>query len=83
MAHLSHDELLRQVDDYAGANDMADNLPLLRKGALAAQESNFESIVELTEEDKEALRQETNHKWRQTGALYLTIIMCSVGAAVQ
>lgn len=62
---------------------MEDTLTLLRKGALIAQNHDFESIPELDEEDLEALRYEREHKWRQTKGLYMTIVLCSIGAAVQ
>ena len=50
---------------------------------LVAQGRDFETLSELDEQDKEVLRDEIKHKWNQPVALYLTIIMCSVGAAVQ
>jgi hypothetical protein len=37
----------------------------------------------MTEEEKTAIANETLHKWRQPKILYFTIILCSVGAAVQ
>jgi hypothetical protein len=61
-----------------------DLAPLLRKGALVAQHpDNFESLEDLDATELEALRNEKTHKWRQPRALYLTVILCSVGAAVQ
>ena len=61
-----------------------DIAPLLRKGALVAQDpERFEDVDDLDPEEVEALRNETLHKWRQPRALYLTVILCSVGAAVQ
>lgn len=63
---------------------MAEIAPLLQRGALVAQDpANFEKLDELSQEEREALRNETLHKWRQPRALYLTVILCSVGAAVQ
>jgi hypothetical protein len=63
---------------------MSDILPELRKGALVAQNPpGFESITELEPSEREALRNEVLHKWRQPRALYMTVILCSVGAAVQ
>ncbi len=60
---------------------------MLRKGALVARDpTNYEDIggpETLEEQEVEALRQEVLHKWRQPLALYMTIIICSVGAAVQ
>lgn len=63
---------------------MQETAPLLRKGALVAQDpGNFEQLDELSADELDALRNETLHKWRQPRALYLTVILCSVGAAVQ
>ena len=57
---------------------------MLQKGALVAQDPPaFESIDDLTEVERDALRNEVLHKWRQPRALYFTVILCSVGAAVQ
>lgn len=63
---------------------MTDIGPLLRRGALVAQNPTaFESVSELEPDEREALRNEVRHKWRQPTALYMTVILCSVGAAVQ
>ena len=63
---------------------MTEHIPLLKKGALVAQDPPaFESVQELEELEREALRNEVLHKWRQPRSLYLTVILCSVGAAVQ
>lgn len=63
---------------------MQDMIPLLKKGALVAQDPPaFEQIPELDEVERDALRNEVLHKWRQPGALYFTVILCSIGAAVQ
>ena len=43
----------------------------------------FEQVSELDEEEKDALRNEVLHKWRQPWSLYFTVILCSIGAAVQ
>ena len=63
---------------------MSDISDLLKKGALVAQDpASFEKITELDEDEKTALRREVTHKWSQPRMLYLTIILCSIGAAVQ
>ena len=63
---------------------MQDMIPLLKKGALVAQDPPaFEQIPELDEVERDALRNEVLHKWRQPTALYFTVILCSIGAAVQ
>ncbi|KAF8344415.1 sugar transporter [Amanita rubescens] len=81
---IPRDELLRQVEQFAHEKDMEDILPDLRKGALLAQNpKDFENIPELDETDREIIRRETTHKWRQPRDLYMTVIICSLAAAVQ
>ena len=75
---------MSQVEEFAGQNQLEHLLPMLRKGALVAQNpAEFESVEGITTEETEALRNEVVHKWRQPMAMYLTVILCSVGAAVQ
>ena len=63
---------------------MVEHIPLLQRGALVAQDPpSFEQVAELEEHEREALRNEVLHKWRQPPALYFTVILCSIGAAVQ
>jgi hypothetical protein len=50
---------------------------------VARDPEDFESVPDLTEQEITALRDEVLHKWRQPTALYFTIILCSIGAAVQ
>lgn len=84
MAGIPRATLFRNVEDFARDADMVDQIPLLQKGALVAQDPpTFEKIEELEEHERDALRNEVLHKWRQPVALYFTVILCSVGAAVQ
>lgn len=63
---------------------MTDILPELKKGALVARDpAEFETVADLTETEITALRDEVLHKWRQPKQLYFTIVLCSIGAAVQ
>lgn len=72
------------MEDFAREHGLQDITPLLQKGAQVAQDpANFEQITELSADERDALRNETLHKWRQPRALYMTVILCSVGAAVQ
>ena len=80
---MSKGGLLDDVEVFAREGNLDEVLPLLKKGALLAQNNDFESIEELEQEDLNILRHEKAHKWDQTKGLYMTIIMCSVGAAVQ
>ena len=76
--------LLANVDAFAEEKGMNDILPLLRKGALVAQDpSSYETLPDLEEDERAALHDEIHHRWRQPRALFLTIATCSIGAAVQ
>jgi sugar porter (SP) family MFS transporter len=84
LSGVPREKLLSQVEQFAQSADMQDELPLLQKGALIAQDpSSFESMGELDEEERECLRNEVLHRWKQPASLYFTIILCSIGAAVQ
>ena len=84
LAQFSRNEVLQQIDDFANEMELTDFLPVLRKGALVARNpAAFESVEELDENERMALENEVLHKWRQPKALYLTVVICSVGAAVQ
>ena len=75
---------MQDVKEFAEEKGMADKTELIQKGALIAQDaSNFENISILSEEEKEVLRYEADHRWKHPLRLYVTIIVCSVGAAVQ
>ncbi|KAJ4423325.1 hypothetical protein N0V82_002053 [Gnomoniopsis sp. IMI 355080] len=80
-------QLMRDVELFAEVKGLKDHLPILRKGALLAQDpDNYENIggdEELTSEEKAMLRQEKEHRWRLPFKLYLTIVTCAIGAAVQ
>ncbi|KAF8645383.1 hypothetical protein AX16_007885 [Volvariella volvacea WC 439] len=81
---IPRETLFAQVEDFAREKGMEDITPLLKKGALLAQNpKDFENISELDEADREIIRRETTHKWSQPRDLYLTVIICSIAAAVQ
>lgn len=72
------------MEQFANEYNVTDILPELRKGALVARDpEEYETVPDLAENEITALRDEILHKWRQPKALYFTIILCSIGAAVQ
>ncbi|KAK5449709.1 hypothetical protein LTS15_008784 [Exophiala xenobiotica] len=84
LAHLSNEEVIKDVQDFANTNGFPEMTDILIKGALVAKDPPaFESVPGLSEGEKDAIRNEVLHKWRQPKSLYFTIILCSVGAAVQ
>jgi len=78
---------MSRAETFAQEKGLTEYIPVLRKGALVAQNpAEYEHIdgdEKLTDEEKEILKKEVEHKWRLPWKLYLTIITCSIGAAVQ
>ena len=84
LAHFSDSDLAADVEDFAQVNELNDILDELKKGALVARDpASFDSMPQLDAEEKAALKHEVAHKWSATRTLYITIITCSIGAAVQ
>lgn len=84
LSHLTPEQLLRDVRDFARTNHLEEHVDLLKKGAQVAKDPRFfEAIRGITETEKHALRDEENRRFKQPIALYITVITCSVGAAVQ
>ena len=66
-------ELMADVDRFAQQHDLMEQLPLLRKGALVAQNpADFENIAELDDPDRQCLREEVTRRWKHPRALYAT-----------
>ena len=81
---IAKPHLMADVEAYANKFDLNHILPLLKKGALVAQNPrNFENIEELDEAERQALREELTHRWKHPWALYFTIILNSIAAAIQ
>lgn len=78
---------MSQVESFASEKGLTEHIEYFKKGALVAQDpDNFEDIhgeYRLNETEVSVLQREVSHKWRVPKTLYLTIITCSIGAAVQ
>jgi hypothetical protein len=84
LADLTKEHVLYDVELFAQEHQLQEILPELKKGALVARDpAEFESVPGLTDDEIRVLQDEILHKWRQPRALYFTIILCSIGAAVQ
>lgn len=83
----SHSELMADVDAFTEKYGLNEHRDSFRKGALVAQASNrpdgFETIAELTEEEKAVLRKEITHRWDQPFMLYFLGLLCAGSAIVQ
>ncbi|KPI39774.1 Polyol transporter 5 [Cyphellophora attinorum] len=83
LADVPRDELFADVERFAQRTGLTAETELLKKGALVAQNpAGFEDL-DLAEDEKDALRVEVNKKWSHPWKLYMTVIVCSIGAAVQ
>jgi hypothetical protein len=70
---IPKETLYNAVEAFTAEHGLQDSIQAFKKGALVAQRPHdFDNIDELTGEDKEALRYEVDHKWKQTGPLYFT-----------
>lgn len=67
---------MADVKEFAHQYQLEEILPLLEKGALVAQSpDDYETIPELDEADRIALKNEVEHKWSHPAKLYMTISM--------
>ncbi|KAL8773575.1 MAG: hypothetical protein Q9209_001680 [Squamulea sp. 1 TL-2023] len=84
LSHLTPQQLEKDVRAFARLKGLDENLELLQRGAQIAKDPQFyESIPGVTGTEIKALRDERYRRFRQPRALYLTIVICSIGAAVQ
>lgn len=87
LAGIPRHELLAQVEEFAAEKGLTEHIDILKKGALVAQDpDNVEEIhgeYKLDNDEMTVLQREISHKWRVPRMLYMTIITCSIGAAVQ
>lgn len=75
---------MANVTAYATEYDLENILPLLQKGALVAQSpAGIEEISELNDDDRHVLYEEYTRRWKHPFALYYTIILNSISAAIQ
>lgn len=69
---------------FAENNGLSEHADLFGRAALVARNSDsFDSITELTEEERAALQYEKDHKWHGPKMLWYSIGLCAVGAATQ
>lgn len=77
-------KLLSDVEAFCRSWGLTDITDTMQKGALVAQDpAHFEEVPGLTAAEHEALTMEVTKKWHQPKAMYYTVILCSIGAAVQ
>ncbi|WWD16919.1 hypothetical protein CI109_101351 [Kwoniella shandongensis] len=81
---IPKETLFNDVDKFCQQEGFTEQNHIFRKGALLAQNpAKFEAYEELDEADKNVIRREKSHKWDQPRSLIWTVVLASVGAAVQ
>ena len=84
MQGLTRKQLHEDVTAFCQEYGFQDKAETFFKGALVAQNpEHYETIPELTEEEKYYLRREVTHKWSLPRGLYYSIALCSLGSAIQ
>lgn len=84
LAHISDEAIARDVQTFAETHGLTNVAPMLLKGALLAKDPTlFEQVPGISEHEKQCIRNEVLHKWRQPKTLYLAVALVCVGAAVQ
>ncbi|KAJ7447846.1 hypothetical protein FB451DRAFT_1103358 [Mycena latifolia] len=76
--------LLARATQFCDEHGFQEHRALFLKAALVAQDpEGFEEMAELSAEDRDHLRREITHKWHLPSALYYTVFITSLGAAIQ
>lgn len=84
LAHLSNETIAQDATTFAETHGLTHMIPLLIRGALVAKDpALFEQVPGITEDEKQSIRNEVLHKWRQSRGLYITVALTCIGAAVQ
>lgn len=83
LSGIPTDTLLADVETFAEEHGLSQITLELKKGELVAQDpAGFENL-DLADDEKEALRIESTRRWKHPFQLYLTVVVCSIGACVQ
>lgn len=81
---VPREALFEDVEQFASENGLTDILPLLKRGALLAQDPNaYESIEGLEDTERHELGLEQTKRWHHPRMLYFTIVLNSIAAAIQ
>ncbi|WFD17819.1 hypothetical protein MCAP1_000028 [Malassezia caprae] len=83
---LTAEQIEHKVQDFVSSKGLEEYHDVFLKGAFCAQaqaSGDYDSIPILTEDDRQILASEKEHRWHQPAMLYWLAICCSIAAAVQ
>lgn len=76
--------LMTLVENFVRSAGLLEDLEAFQKGALVAQNPfSFQSLTELDDADRACLQDEIDRKWHHPKDMWITVVVCSIGAAVQ
>ena len=80
----AREKVVADAEDFARTHDLEEHAALFGRAALVARDQkNFQSVAELSEEERHALQYERDHKWHGSKMMWFSITLCAVGAATQ
>ena len=84
LKQFTREQAMNDAENFAVENGLAEHTSLFRRAALVARDGDkYKSITELTEEDRTALLNEIDHRWKQPWALYFIAAVNAMAAVVQ
>ena len=84
LAHLTESQVFADVEQFCLDHGFEDKIDLFKRAARVAHNPHeVATLPDLTDEERKVCVEETTHKWRHPIMMYLTIIICSIGAATQ
>jgi hypothetical protein len=77
-------ECVSAAESWAAKHGMQEHATLFGKAALVARDPDrFEMLTDITDEEKNQLIYERDHKWNGPTMLWYSIGLCAIGAATQ
>lgn len=87
LAGKTEADVLRDVDQFVTEKGLDQFRDDFQKGALLARvvnrEGGFEHVAQISEQEKDILRYEQTHRWKQPFMLYFLVVLCAGSAIVQ
>lgn len=81
---MSKEQAVKDAHTFANSHNLAEHAELFGRAALVARDlRSFDSVTELTEDERAALTYERDHKWHGPKMLWYSVALCAIGAATQ
>lgn len=87
LAGMDEEAVLRDVDAFIEQHGLQEYSDSFRKGAFLARVQNkpngFNDVTQINEQERDIMRAEVEHRWRQPKMLYFLVVLCAGSAIVQ